>query len=45
VKNTALATDILRQSCERGQLIFDLEPKQFFETGSVIAKAIPCDGS
>ncbi len=45
VKNTTLATDILRQSCEQGQLIFDLEPKQFFETGSVVAKEFPCDVS
>ena len=43
-KNTALASDILRQTCEQGQLIFDLEPKQFFETGNVVAKAIPCNG-
>lgn len=45
VKNTALATNILRQSCEKGKLIFDLEPKQFFETGNVAPKMVPCDGS
>lgn len=45
VKNTALATEILRKSCEQGQLTFDLEPKEFFETGKVMAKSVACDGS
>ena len=45
VTNTALATGILRVSCEQGLLSFDLEPKEFFETGRVAAKEIACDGS
>ncbi|MBW6417802.1 hypothetical protein [Celeribacter sp. PS-C1] len=45
VKNTALATDILRNSCERGELIFDLHPKRFFETGQVVAEQVSCDGA
>lgn len=45
VKNTALGAGILRKSCEEGQLIFDLEPKQFFETGDVEPKTVPCNGS
>ena len=45
VTNTVLATGILRVSCEQGLLSFDLEPKEFFETGRVAAKEIACDGS
>lgn len=45
VSNTSLAAGILRQSCDQGQLIFDLEPKQFLETGTVVAKEMSCDGS
>ncbi len=45
VKNTNLAAGILSESCRRGDLVFDLNPKQFFETGSVTPDDIPCDGS
>jgi hypothetical protein len=45
VKNTDLAVGILRESCESGRLIFDLEPGEFFETGRVAAKSVGCDGS
>ncbi|MGG7644802.1 hypothetical protein ACQ5SP_08370 [Rhodovulum sp. YNF3179] len=43
VKNTALAAGILRESCRRGDLIFDLNPKRFFETGSVQPEKVACD--
>ncbi len=42
-KNTALAADILRSSCEAGNLLFDLDPEAFFVTGSSSAKDIACD--
>lgn len=45
LKNTSLATGILRESCEAGRLIFDLEPKEFFEAGRVEPSKIACDGS
>ncbi|MCC1494520.1 hypothetical protein [Cognatishimia sp. F0-27] len=45
VKNTALAAEILRESCTRGDLRFDLKPRRFFETGSVDAETVACDGS
>ena len=44
VTNTNLAAGILSASCRRGELVFDLNPKQFFETGSVTPDAVPCDG-
>ncbi|PYG26265.1 hypothetical protein [Pelagimonas varians] len=45
VKNTKLATDILRSSCENGNLRFDLNPKRFFETRQVTADNVTCDGA
>jgi len=30
VNNTHLAAEILRDSCRRGDLIFDLNPRRFF---------------
>ena len=45
VKNTALAAGILKASCETGNLLFDLNPKHFFETGSVTPEQVSCDGS
>lgn len=45
VKNTALASGILRDTCENGGLIFDLSPKKFFETGLSDAETVLCDGS
>jgi hypothetical protein len=44
VNNTALAAGILSESCRNGTLVFDLNPKQFFETGSVTPDDVPCDG-
>lgn len=45
VTNTGVAAGILRDSCDADRLIFDLEPKQFFETGRVEPSEIACDGS
>ncbi|MGJ8586190.1 MAG: hypothetical protein ACSHXD_19025 [Marinosulfonomonas sp.] len=45
VRNTKLASDILRQSCENGNLAFDLNPKRFFETGQVTVDNVTCDGT
>jgi hypothetical protein len=45
VNNTSLAAGILSASCRRGDLVFDLDPKRFFETGSVIPDDLSCDGS
>ena len=45
VVRTRSGAGILRVSCEQGRLSFDLEPKEFFETGRVAAKEIACDGS
>jgi len=45
VRNTALAAGILRASCERGELLFDLNPRHFLETGDPGAEDVPCDGS
>jgi hypothetical protein len=45
VKNTSLAAGILTESCRNGDLVFDLNPKQFFLTGSVTPEDVPCDGS
>ncbi len=44
VTNTHLAAGILAESCRRGDLVFDLNPKQFFETGSVTPDDVPCNG-
>jgi hypothetical protein len=44
VNNTNLAAGILSASCRRGELRFDLNPKRFFETGSVRPDDVPCDG-
>jgi len=43
VKNTALATGILQESCRVGNLRFDLKPKQFFLNGEVVADTVDCD--
>ncbi len=43
VKNTRLATGILQESCRRGDLIFDLNPKRFFLTGDTTPDAVDCD--
>lgn len=45
VKNTALAAGILRATCARGEMTFDLDPKAFFETGTVAPDQVVCDGS
>ena len=44
VKNTQLATDILRAACARGEKIFDLDPRTFFKTGAVAPEQVSCDG-
>ena len=43
VKNTRLATGILQESCRRGDLIFDLNPKSFFLTGDTTPDDVDCD--
>ncbi|WP_380055093.1 hypothetical protein ACFE33_14950 [Falsihalocynthiibacter sp. SS001] len=43
VKNTNLATNILREACNDGQLIFDLNPKEFMLNGSVAPKKVDCN--
>ena len=45
VRNTNLAAGILRASCEAGDLIFDLNPKAFFETGTARVDEVSCDGA
>jgi hypothetical protein len=42
VKNTHLATVILRDSCRAGRLRFDLNPIRFFETGDAGEDSIDC---
>ena len=44
VRNTALAAGILRDSCKAGRLVFDLEPEEFFLTGTVAPVTVPCEG-
>jgi hypothetical protein len=44
VANTALAASILRTSCERGDLRFDLDPEAFLVSGAVTEADIACDG-
>ena len=43
VKNTALATGILQDSCRAGNLRFDLNPKAFFLAGDVVPDEVDCD--
>lgn len=43
VKNTRLATEILKESCRNGDLIFDLNPKGFFLTGDAQPDDVDCD--
>lgn len=43
VRNTALATGILQDTCRAGKLRFDLDPKSFFVTGDVVAETIDCN--
>jgi hypothetical protein len=45
VGNTALAASILRDACQRGDLIFDLEPKRFMVSGDVTPEQVSCDGN
>ena len=44
-KNTAAAADILRLTCSKGQMRFDLHPREFFETGKVTPAKVDCDGT
>ncbi|MBO9453005.1 hypothetical protein J7426_22270 [Tropicibacter sp. R16_0] len=43
VKNTALASSILRNSCSAGDLKFDLDPVAFFLKNDASAEAIDCN--
>ncbi len=43
VKNTVAAAAILKDSCNSGKLIFDLEPEEFALTGRVSPKSLSCD--
>lgn len=43
VANTALAAGILKETCRKGDLIFDLNPKRFFETGDTAQDEVDCD--
>ncbi len=45
VDNTRAAAAILRATCERGEMIFDLDPTAFLETGRADAVQQPCSGS
>jgi hypothetical protein len=45
VKNTAAAADILRTTCNKGKMRFDLHPREFFETGKVTSAKVDCDGN
>ncbi|MFZ7093932.1 hypothetical protein [Primorskyibacter sp. 2E233] len=45
VGNTTLAAGLLRDSCNKGLLTFDLEPAEFFKTGSVVDRPVSCDGN
>lgn len=44
VNNTRLAIGILQESCNAGDLSFDLDPEQFALTGSVTPERVACDG-
>ncbi len=45
VKNTAAAADILQATCRKGEMRFDLHPREFFETGKVTPAKVDCDGN
>lgn len=42
IANTALATQILSETCKRGELAFDLDPEAFFLTGDVQTATVAC---
>lgn len=44
VKNTRKAAALLRESCRRGELRFDLEPEAFLLQGSVAEREVACKG-
>ncbi len=44
VKNTALASGILSDTCKRGELTFDVEPEAFLLNGAVEPVAQGCEG-
>lgn len=44
VKNTALAAEILSDTCSRQELVFDLEPVEFFKTKDVKPVVLDCKG-
>lgn len=43
VGNTALAAAILKDTCRKGELIFDLNPKRFFESGDTTPDEVECE--
>ncbi len=45
VKNTHLAAGILQETCRRGELVFDLNPKRFFLDGAVEPETVDCDAA
>lgn len=45
VANTALAAQLLRASCSRGELRFDLDPQEFLVGGTVTEEDIGCEGT
>jgi hypothetical protein len=45
VKNTAAAADILRTTCNKGQMRFDLHPREFLEKGKVTPAKVDCNGN
>lgn len=44
-KNTALASGIMKNSCNMGQIQFDLDAETYFVTGSNTARKVACGGS
>lgn len=44
VANTRLAADILRETCGKGKMLFDLDPKAFILTGDVKPETVRCHG-
>ncbi|WP_170526142.1 hypothetical protein [Ruegeria arenilitoris] len=43
VKNTALATSILKSNCAKGDLVFDLDPVTFFLNKNTEAEGLDCN--
>ena len=43
VDNTPKATSLLRESCHKGRLVFDLDPHAFLVRGEATVESIDCD--